>query len=623
MRVALVSTPFNSVDRPALGVSLLKARLGQLGVHCDVHYLNLAFAQSVGLDAYRAVALGLPAGALAGEWVFAGLVENVSHPPGGADSDGYLRTVLLGDYGIEGEELEPLLRAREHAPAFLEQALEAVAWEDYDVVGFSSWCAQNLASLALARRLHERVPGVFIAFGGPNWRGTAGLELHRAFPFVDLSCSGDADVSFPAAVQALEKLGPAGLDGLPGVVWRERGPKGEPGELHGDGAPQVVDALDALPLPDFSDYYEARRRHDVTKATLPTVVLETSRGCWWAEKSPCRFCGMDGDARRFRTKSPARILDDLRELAVRWPTATLYIIDDVVSPAFLSDVLPELAAHPLPVSVYLNVRPDVDRETVKLLGAVSASVQPGIESLNDHILRLMGKGVSALANIRMLKWCRTFGVRPHWNLLHGFPGETDEDYDDLLALLPKLTFLTPPDGVGHLSLDRRSAFFARPRRYGITDVRPHAPYSFLYAPGNVDLEAVALAFDYGYEPGLEPPARAGELREAVERWRRVHLGGDLRCGIGEGKLIVLDARPGATRSVAALDDLDTLLFTACDDIRTRRSLHDLAVRLRGRDAGREVDERLRVFVDHGQMVRIGERFLSLAPMSDEILRRWS
>ncbi|MEA2264147.1 MAG: hypothetical protein QOJ51_6972, partial [Acidobacteriaceae bacterium] len=40
MKVLLVSMPFGALERQALGLSLLKARLTQTGTACDVRYLT-------------------------------------------------------------------------------------------------------------------------------------------------------------------------------------------------------------------------------------------------------------------------------------------------------------------------------------------------------------------------------------------------------------------------------------------------------------------------------------------------------------------------------------------------------------------------------------------------------
>ena len=44
MRTLLVSMPFGPLDRPALGISLLKPIVAAAGMRCDIAYLNLAFA---------------------------------------------------------------------------------------------------------------------------------------------------------------------------------------------------------------------------------------------------------------------------------------------------------------------------------------------------------------------------------------------------------------------------------------------------------------------------------------------------------------------------------------------------------------------------------------------------
>jgi len=42
--VLLISMPYGAVDRPALGISLLKSILRERGIARDIRYLNFAFA---------------------------------------------------------------------------------------------------------------------------------------------------------------------------------------------------------------------------------------------------------------------------------------------------------------------------------------------------------------------------------------------------------------------------------------------------------------------------------------------------------------------------------------------------------------------------------------------------
>ena len=47
-RVVLVHMPFADINRPSIGLSLLKDGLNRAGIACDVVYLNLRFAEFIG-----------------------------------------------------------------------------------------------------------------------------------------------------------------------------------------------------------------------------------------------------------------------------------------------------------------------------------------------------------------------------------------------------------------------------------------------------------------------------------------------------------------------------------------------------------------------------------------------
>ena len=93
-------------------------------------------------------------------------------------------------------------------------------------------------------------------------------------------------------------------------------------------------------------------------------------------------------------------------------------------------MLPRLAAAKLDVEFFWEVKANLTHEQVHLLrNAGVKQVQPGIESFSDRVLKIMRKGVTAFRNVELLKWCKEYGVKPYWNLLYGFPGETVEDYE--------------------------------------------------------------------------------------------------------------------------------------------------------------------------------------------------
>lgn len=86
----------------------------------------------------------------------------------------------------------------------------------------------------------------------------------------------------------------------------------------------------------------------------------------------------------------------------------------------------------------------------------------------------MAKGTSGTQNIWLLRECSSRQILPVWNLLTGIPGETRQDYEATLALLPFLEHLEPPKGWGKIRIDRYSPYFDRPEEHGIRNVRPFA-----------------------------------------------------------------------------------------------------------------------------------------------------
>ena len=82
----------------------------------------------------------------------------------------------------------------------------------------------------------------------------------------------------------------------------------------------------------------------------------------------------------------------------------------------------------------------------------------------------MGKGVTALQNIQLLKWCKELGITVSWNIIWGFPGEPAGEYARMAALVPHLTHLEPPEYAGPISLERFSPNYDFADRLGFVHV---------------------------------------------------------------------------------------------------------------------------------------------------------
>jgi ribosomal peptide maturation radical SAM protein 1 len=608
-KVLLVSMPMGAMERPALGLSLLKARLNEAGFACDVRYLTFAFAEFIGHDDYQWMCYQLPYTAFAGEWSF---TEALYGDHSVADH-AYVQDILRTAWQLPESDVARILRIRSMVPHFMNHCLAAVPWEDYSIVGFTSTFEQNIASLALAKQLKKTYPRISIVFGGANWEAEMGHELHRQFPFVDYVCSGEAEESFPALVGRIFDRTPMNgkLEPIPGIVYRDR-----KNESIFTGNPEMIRDMDALPVPDFSDYFQDLGQCTVSAAVAPTLLFETSRGCWWGAKSHCTFCGLNGGSMAFRSKSPRRALDELEQLVDRWQTSNVEVVDNILDMKYFSDMLPALGRSGRSLQLFYEVKSNLSRAQVKTLAAAGVNrIQPGIESLSDHVLKLMRKGTTGLRNIQLLKWAQEYNIIVEWNILYGFPGETPEDYRRTLDLLPAISFLRPPCAMGPIRLDRFSPYHKSAAEFGLTKLRSLTTYRYLYPFHEETLKRIAYYFDFDYEPDHDPTGYAAEVIAYVEEWKaRPPAGGLCSIGRADGSLALLDTRPDATVPELILSGLDQAVYEFCDQLQPTASiLKHLREAFPGVEfTDQQVLDFLESLVANQLMVTDGVNYLSLA-----------
>jgi ribosomal peptide maturation radical SAM protein 1 len=517
-RVAVVAMPFARCYQPVMPVGMLKAVVRRFGFPVDDYYPNLDLAAQLGFDVYDQV-MGDGCTGLLGEWAssVAAFGQESNHAdyfaafPGDAD-----RLTLVG---LTPEFVNDL---RERImPEFMDACLDRIDWGSYAAVVFTSTYQQNVASLALARRIKQRHPHVAIIFCGGNVEGEMGIECMRAFPYIDYAVGGELEETIPELLRRIA----AERDpyDLLGVAAR----RGESISFAGHATP--VGDLDALPIPDFDTFYEAARRYGLDETTgsmdagLRTIVcgipIEASRGCWWGEKSHCTFCGLVETRAAYRSKSPERILAEIEELSARYGKSDFSGTDLVLDRKYVKQVFEPLSAGGHGYRFYFCVRANLKRDEIRTLaGGGMRVVVAGIESLNTHVLKLMRKGVSRLQNVNLLRWCTYYGIAVFWNLLYGLAGEQLEDYTEELETLRLIPFVIPPIMCQPLRLDRFSPDFRDTQLCPRNWQRPMLCYSFAY-PSYVNLEEVAYFFDYG-AASVVPEDAHEQTQQFVCQWRR-------------------------------------------------------------------------------------------------------
>jgi ribosomal peptide maturation radical SAM protein 1 len=607
-RVLLVSMPFVSVRYPSPALSLLKSVLQENGVQGDVAYLNVIFQAYVGNpEIYEAIADFM----IVGETVFGRELfgEQWSQSDRGRLAE--LDAPLLPAGSTRDSIRDTLLRLRAMAGPFLQMCMSRINWDHYDIVGFTSVYSQQVASLALARHIKQRFPDKVIAFGGANCEEEMGRALLRLFPFVDWVFNGEADVSFPLAVtRRLEDGTPP--ENIPGVFYRRNG------EIVAQGRGQSPE-LDALPYPDFDEYFKVLKKWTPDYLSVASLSLELSRGCWWGKKSQCIFCGLNCKHLDYRRKSPKRAETEIKALTGRYGVDRVILTDSVLDMTAFKTFLPALADWGGLEELFLEARAVLNRDQLRMLKAAGVkSFQPGIESLDSEVLTLMHKGTTLLQNIQFLKWSRELDFFPTWNLLYGFPGESPDAYKRMADLIPAILHLQPPMDVSPMLLVRFSPLFEQGQEWGVRRVRAHRGYRSVYPFEDEDLNDLANFFDFDCEGRDSVSAYIGPLEERVQTWKLSweqpqppSLTYRQLSGL---QLAIFDTRPGQRRQQVVLKDEVALAYAGCE---AAQPFERLASSVRSRlgetypgDAAlrRQLDQ----LVSDRFMLREDDRFLSLA-----------
>ena len=603
--VGLISMPFGGIHMPSLALSLLSAELRREGIPTAVHYLNIPFAERIGIERYDRYAENLNFAYL-GEWMFSDCL--FPRPP--EEGERFVEEVLIPLQQFTIGEIEQFEADRALAGSFLEECLRLVDWSRYKIIGFTTTFEQNTAALAFARMVKAMAPNSTIVFGGANCEGEMGVQLRQSFPWIDFVCTGEGDEVFPEL--ALQILGRKPWAPLPGIVGaREISPP----------PAKMVTNLDQLPSPDFSGYFDRAESSPLHASLRSRLLMETSRGCWWGEKHHCTFCGLNGMGMRFRSKSSARALEELVELAARYkgrvnPSYSIYLTDNILDMKYLTTLLPALRETGLGISPFYETKANLSRDQVRTLAEAGVKViQPGIESLHTELLRLMRKGCTAAQNIQLLKWCQEFHIRPLWNILFGFPGEDPRWFQEQVDTVGKLLHLTPPNALCPVRLDRFSPYFAESEVHGISRIRPARALSYIFPLPPQELSRIAYHFDFDFNDGRNPHHYIGALDEAVRDWTAHEHERFFYAFRWRGRLILWDTRHSSPGALHVLPDGERVIYEFCDKIRGRAEITACAQRDGGLSE-HETERILKEWVEAGLLYEEQGCLLSLASLAD-------
>lgn len=312
-------------------------------------------------------------------------------------------------------------------------------FDNFDFFGFSTVCSSYPLTLRIAAEVKRAHPQSAVVLGGPQ-ASVVDISTLRAYPWIDLVVRGEAEQTLPELVDAL--AAGRSLAEIPGITFRRH----EDGEIvRTPDAPLVAD-LDALPFPAFHLFPDVRFcRH---------FPLELGRGCPFS----CTFCSTnDFFRRRFRLKSPAQMIADMRRVKQTYGISSFELVHDMftVDRKRVVEFCEALLESGEEFTWGSSARTDcVDEELIALMAKAGCrGIFFGIETGSRRMQKIIDKGLELNDSTERVRSCDKFKINTAVSLMAGFPDETMDDLRDTAAFFvdslrydhadPQLSILAP------------------------------------------------------------------------------------------------------------------------------------------------------------------------------------
>ena len=349
----------------------------------------------------------------------------------------------------------------------------------------------------------------------------------------------------------------------------------------------------------------------------PIFFFETSRGCWWGQKRHCTFCGLNGSRLTYRSKTPQRVVEELRYLADRYQIRRACAADNIFDHRYHATLLPLLKEARLGVRTHVRNAGRLEPRPGRVV--VRGGNRPGTSSASrpsaPRCLKLMNKGTTAVQNLQTLKWFSEAGadrrVESALRLSRRRPGRIRGPGGVVAVALSSCAAARLRPRAERSLLARTSR---TPRHSALRTSGPARPLPTCF-PFRADaLARLAYYFDFDYADGRRVERLCGPALGTDRRLART-LPATSPCRMfdrGDGVLLIHDTRPGAAVFQRRLSGLARAVYLFCDEGRTLAKILDFAARRDPAADEAAVRGMLADWIDARIAVCVDDRYLALA-----------
>lgn len=367
-------------------------------------------------------------------------------------------------------DLAQRLLGRQDWPECLSLFRQAMAQFCPEVAAVTSMYSNSLQAERLIDLAKDCDPDIVTLAGGSHFGALPVQALERQ-PNLDFAIKGEGESALLALLTQLE----ADRDwaGVPSLAWRDGN------QVKLNPAAELID-LNLLPNPwaVLEDELPVRNYIDAIDGE-PIAYVEAGRGCPFA----CSFCATAPFwERRFRVKTPAQIVEEIRSLhGVGYEKFVLVHDLLTVNRKFIAAFCEAMLESRLPVQWMANARTDLAMDgLLPLMKAAGCwKLFFGIESASSRVQTAIAKDLDAEQSTRLIRDLGQHGLTSTCSFVIGFPDESVEELSRSVQLGARLKML-----------GAETVQFHRLR------IWPPAPLSFLEMARQFDQASLQIEYPY-------------------------------------------------------------------------------------------------------------------------------
>ena len=315
---------------------------------------------------------------------------------------------------------------------FSENSLSTIIRQEKpDIVGVTAMTPTINSAVSIVEKVKECDSNITVVLGGAH-ATILPEETLKSVPEIDVIVRGEGEQTILELVKVLDEIS-GDIDQVSGITYRE-GASIKSTPLR----PPILE-LDALPFPAFHLLPMRKYRlHPPFGRRSPVMPIITSRGCPYR----CVFCSKSVFGKKYRSNSPAYVVDEIRFLNEKFGVKEIKFYDDVFTLDRKRVVALCMQLKEQGIDIPWTCETRVNLIDSELLGVMKDAgcymIEYGVESGNQRVLNSLKKDITLAQTIKAFELTHEAGIETVAYFMMGSPQETSETIQETVEFAKKL-----------------------------------------------------------------------------------------------------------------------------------------------------------------------------------------